>query len=148
MTLHRVQFVLSNRLRERLAIQIMYLVAYNFYHNGSPWSLDALVERLDLPAEPVHRVVSILVEYGYLVEVTGGDPPVYLPAHAIETMRLSDMLANVRQAGESRFLNNQQLKPISIADQVILELEGVCRETMGGRTLKDLVVAADGKCSD
>jgi hypothetical protein len=136
--------VLSNRLRERLAIQIMFLVACDFYRNRPPWSLDALVERLDLPGEPVHRVVSILVDYGYLVEVAGEDPPVYLPAHAIETMRLSDMLANVRQAGESRYLNNQQLKPISIADQVILELEDVCRETMGGRTLKDLVVAGDG----
>ena len=145
MTLHREQLVLSNRLRERLAIQVMYLVAVEFYHDRRPWSLDALVDRLDLPRDSVHRIVSILVEYGYLAEVAGEDPPVYLPAQAIEAMRLTDMLADVRQAGENRFLNSQQLKPIQVADQLILELESAWRETTGDRTLKDLVLAGNGK---
>lgn len=145
MTLHREQFVLSNRLRERLAIQIMYLVAREFYHKSPPWSLDALVERLDLPRESVHRVVSMLVEYGYLAEVAGNDPPVYLPARAVETMRLTDMLADVRQAGENRFLNSQQLKPIQVTDQVILELETASRETTGDKTFRDLVLAGNGE---
>ncbi|MDX1410255.1 MAG: YihY/virulence factor BrkB family protein, partial [Saprospiraceae bacterium] len=68
MTLHRVRFVLSNRVRERLALQIMYLTGYSFYHGGQPWNLDALVERLGLPGEPVHRVIEILVNAGYLIE--------------------------------------------------------------------------------
>jgi membrane protein len=145
MTLHREQLVLSNRLRERLAVQIMYLVACDFYHNRSPWSLDALVEKLDLPRESVQRVISILVEYGYLREISWEDPPVYLPEHAIENMRLADMLADVRRAGENRYLNSQQLKPIQVADRVLLELEAVCRETTGNRTLKDLVLAGNGQ---
>jgi membrane protein len=145
MTLHREQLVLSNRLQERLAIQIMYLISRNFYDDRTPWSLGALVEELDLPRESVQRVVSILVDNGYLAEVAGEDPPVYLPAHSIETMRLADMLANVRRAGENRFLNSQQLKPIHAADRVILELETVFRETTGDRTIKDLVLAGNGE---
>jgi membrane protein len=145
MTLHREQLVLSNRLRERLAIQIMYLLACGFYHGRSPWSLEALVEKLDLPRESVRRVVSILLEYGYLTEVAGEDTPVYLPAHAIDDTRLIDMLADVRRAGENRFLNNQQLKPIPIADRVLLEFEAVCREKTGNRTIKDLVLAGEGE---
>jgi len=145
MTLHREQLVLSNRLRERLAIQIMYLVACEFYRDRSPWNLDTLVEKLDLPRESVQRVVSILLEYGYLTEVAGEGPPVYLSAHAIDATRLADMLADVRRAGENRFLNNQQLKPIRIADQVLLELEAVCREKTGNRTIKDLVLAGEGE---
>jgi membrane protein len=144
MTLHREQLVLSNRLRERLAIQIMYLVACESYHERSPWSLDALVEKLDLPRESVQRILLILLEYDYLAEVAGEDPPVYLPAHAIDTTRLADMLDDVRRAGENRFLNNKQLKPIPIADRVLLELDAVCREKTGNRTLKDLVLAGEG----
>jgi DNA-binding IclR family transcriptional regulator len=132
-------------LQERLAIQSMHLVARDFYHNRPPWSLDALVDRLDLPRESVQRVVSTLVHYGYLAEIAGEDPPVYLPAHAIEAMHLADMLSDIRRAGETRFLNNQQLKPIEVADQVIQEFEAVCRKTTGGRTLKDLVLAANGE---
>ena len=145
MTLYRERLVLSNRLRERLAIQVMYLVARDFFHDRPPWSLDALVERLDLPRESVQLVISILVEYGYLARVAGADPPVYLPARAIEAMRLADMLADVRRAGENRFLNSQQLKPIQVADQVILERETVCRETTGDRTLKDIVLDGNGE---
>ena len=145
MILHREQLVLSNRLRERLAIQLMYLVSSNFYHDRTAWSLDALVEKLDLPRESVQRVVSVLVDYGYLAVVAGEDPPVYLPAHAIEIMRLADMLADVRQAGENRFLNNQQLKPIQAADRVIQELDTAFRETTGDRTVRDLVLAGNGE---
>jgi membrane protein len=145
MTLHREQLVLSNRLRERLAVQIMYLIARDFYHHRPAWSLDALVEELDLPRESVQRVVSILVEYGYLTEIAGDDSPGYLPEHAIETMRLADMLADVRRAGENRFLNSQQIKPIQVADRVLLEREAVCREMTGDRTIKDLVLAGNGE---
>jgi membrane protein len=145
MTLDRPRFTLSNRLLERLAFQIMYLVVCNFYHNKAPWSLNGLVERLDLPAEPVHRVVSILVEHGYLAEVAGKDQPVYLPAHAIETILLADLLAVVRRDGENPYLNIQQLKPIRVVDQLILELEGVTREAVGGRTIRDLLAPESGE---
>jgi membrane protein len=145
MTLHRARFVLSNRLRERLAIQVMYLVGCAFFYNKPPWNLDRLVERLDLPAEPVHGVISILLGKGYLVEVTGEGAPVYLPAHALETIPLVDVLDDVRRAGENRFLNSQQLRPVEVVDEVVLELEGVCRNTMAGRTLKDLVARENGE---
>ena len=145
MTLHREQLVLSNRLRERLAMQIMYLIARDFCRDRSLWCLDALVEELDLPRESVQRVVSILVEFGYLMEIAGENSSVYLPARAVETMRLADMLADVRRAGENRFLNYQKLKPIQVADRVLLELEAVCRETTGDRTVKDLMLAGNGE---
>jgi len=145
MTLSRERLVLSNRLRERLAVQIMYLVARSFHHDRPPWSVDALVERLDLPRESVQRVVDILLEYGYLAEVAGEDPPVYLPAHALDAMRLVDLLADVRRASENRFLNNQQLKPIQAADRVILDIETAYQETTGGSTIKDLVLAGNGE---
>jgi hypothetical protein len=60
-------------------------------------------------------------------------------------MRLTDMLADVRQAGENRFLNSQQLKPIQVTDQVILELETASRETTGDKTFRDLVLASSGE---
>ena len=144
MTLHREQLVLSNRLRERLAIQIMYLVACNSCSDRSPLSLDRLVEKLDLPGGPVRRVLSILVKYGYLAEIADREPPVYRPAQLIGAMRLTDILADVRRAGENRFLNSQQFRPIPVVDQVILEHEALCREATGDRTIKDLVLAGNG----
>ncbi len=141
MTLHRVRFALSNRLREQLALQVMYLVGYNHYFNRPPWNFDALVERLDLPGEPVHRAIDVLIDAGYLIEVGGEDPPVYLPVHDIGTMHIADLLADIRKAGESRFLNVEQLEAIEAVDRVMSDIGDVCRDTLGTRTLKDLVLS-------
>ena len=143
MTLHRVEFVLSNRLRERLALQMMYLVGYSHYHNKPPWSLDDFAARLELPSEPVHRILTIMVDAGYLVEVTGEDPSVYLPVHDISTLRLADMLARVRAAGEDRFLNDEQLPEIDEVDRLVADIHDSYLNVLGERTLKDLVTAED-----
>lgn len=139
MTLHRVKFVLSSRLRERLSLQVMYLVGYNHYYNLPPWNLDDLITRLDLPEEPVHRVIAILVKSGYLVETGNEESPVYLPVHDIGTLRLAAMLISVREAGEDRFLNDGQLPAIESVDLLTAELNDACQGALGNRTLKDLV---------
>ncbi len=141
MTLRRVEFILSNRLRERLALQIMFLIGYNHYHDKPPWNLDELTARLELPGEPVHRVLGFLSGSGYLVEIDSQDPPVYLPVHDIGTIRIADLLTSVRAAGEDRFLNDAQLPGILAVDSLIVELNTACREVAGERTLKDLVTA-------
>lgn len=148
MTLHRVKFIMSNRLREQLALQIMYLVGYNYYHNTPPWSIEDFVARLDIPGQPVHRVVSTLVDAGYLIEVTGDNGSTYLPMHDIDTMRLADLLATVRKSGESRFLHVRQL-PVNVpVDALVAELDGVCQRALGNRTLKDLVLTGDSTEQD
>jgi membrane protein len=144
MTLHRVRFVISNRLRERLALQLMYLIGYNHYHNLPPWDVDGLVARLDMPGQPVQRVLAALVEAGYLVEVPGEETPVYLPLHDIETMRLAQLLAAVRQSGESRFLNVRQLPGIAPVDGLVARLDEMTGRILEERTLKDLVAGAQG----
>jgi len=143
MTLHRVSFSLSNRLREYLALQIMYLVGCNHYFNKPPWNLDALVERLDLPGEPVHRAIAVLVDSGYLVEISGEDPPVYLPVHDIGTMNLADLLTDTRQSGENRFLNVEQLESSEAVTGVMSDIGKVYQDTLGARTLRDLVLAPE-----
>jgi len=148
MTLHRVRFVLSNRVRERLALQIMYLAGYNFYHGVQPWNLDALVERLGLPGEPVHRVIEILVNAGYLIEITSEEPPVYLPVHDIETMQLADLLTAVRKAGEDRFLNDAQLQSLDAVDLLMSQVDAGYRDVAGRRTVKDLVLEVGDRVSE
>lgn len=141
MTLKKVSFVLSNRLRERLSLELMYLVGYNHYHNMKPWSLDEFVEHLGLPDEPVHRVIDILVDGGFLIEISNDDPSIYLPVHDIETIYLQELLDIVRMAGESPFLNEGQIKtgePVCrLMDQLGKGFSNVTR----GQTLKDLVQA-------
>ena len=143
MTLHREPVVLSNRMREQLALQIMYLVGYHHFHGKPAWDLDRFAEYLDLPGEPVHRVISILVDAGYLIEVINEDTPVYLPLHDIETIRLVDVMTDIRSARESRIVCTQKLTPVKAVDQVMSELEASRQSTLGDRTFRGLVEAVD-----
>jgi membrane protein len=145
MTLHRVDFVLSNRLREQLALQVMYLVGYNHMHDRAPWQLDQLIDYLDLPDEPVSRMVAVLVNANYLVEIDDGTGIAYLPVHDIGTVRLADVLSAVREAGESRFLSIDQLTPVKAVDGLMSEMIAATGAVLGERTLRDLVLTVDGE---
>ena len=139
MTRTRVKFVLSNRLREMMALQIMYLVGYNHNRSLPPWNLDQFVEFLGLPGEPIHRMIKVLVDAGYLIEIINDDTPVYLPLHAIETMRLADIIRAVRRSSESRILSRSQLVSVAAVDAVMDEIEAAGGKVLGERTVKDLV---------
>ena len=143
MTLHRERLTLSNRMRERIALQIMYLVGYNYFHNRQPWSIDQLVEYMDLPGEPVHRIIRFLVEQGYLVEIIDADAPVYLPMHDLEKIRLVDVLSDIRAAGENRILCIKQLVSSRTVDEIITEVDESYLAVLGEKTLKSLVLDSD-----
>ena len=144
MTMNRVRFILSSRLREQLALQLMYLVAYNHHHDRPPWNLDQFAEYLNIPGEPVHRMVRVLVDAGYLIEISDDDPPIYLPLHDIDTTRLVDLLNDIRVAGESRFLSLKQLTPVQPVEQLMSGLQVSSETALGERTLKSLVLEVDG----
>ena len=143
MTLHRDPVVLSNRMREQLALQIMYLVGYNHFHDRPAWSLDRFIEYLDLPGESVHRVIRVLVDAGYLVEITSDDALVYLPLHDVETIRLMDVITDVRTAGENRVVSAQHLKSLKAIDAVMAEMDSARNSALGERSLRSLVQTVD-----
>ena len=143
MSLERVSLVLSNRLRERIALQIMYLVGYNHLHGKPPWNLDQLVDHLELPGEPVHRMILVLVDAGYLVEIINDNVPEYLPVHDVDTIRLVDLLAVIRTAQETRLLNLKLLAPVKAVDNLMAEINESSQAALGERTLRDLVLSTD-----
>jgi membrane protein len=143
MTLHRESIVLSNRLREQLSLQLMYLIGYNYFHDKLAWSFDRLVDYLDLPGEPVHRTLSTLVAAGYLIEIDNEGVQAYLPLRDLEQISLSDLLADVRSSCESRLLSLQQLTTVKAVGQIMTELNAAQQAALGERTLRGMVQAVD-----
>jgi membrane protein len=134
-----VRFDLSNRLRERLALQLMFMVADHHLNGREPWTLDAFAQHLGLPMQPVNQVLRLMMDTGFVAE-TNEEPPAYLPRRDIETIALADLLDVVRSAGESRLLT---VKSLPHQDQVEDAMESVRRavqQQLGARTLRDLVV--------
>jgi membrane protein len=138
MTREPVQLRLSNRLRERLALQIMFMVADHHVHNRAPWTSDALVHHLGLPMQPIHHVLQLMVRSGFLAE-TSDEPPAYLPRRDVETISLSELYEVVRSAGENRFLSLKEFPYQQQVDRAMAALQSAVRSELGEQTLKDLV---------
>jgi membrane protein len=145
MTLQPVQFVLSNRMRERLALQIMYLVAYHHYHDQPAWSREQLCVSLGIPEEPVNRMLQILVDAGYLGEMQQGERTTYLPLHAADTTTLSGLLAAIRNTGEDDTFGVHQLALAGVVEQLAQTVDDALLDSLGERTLGDLVAHGAAK---
>lgn len=137
LTRTRVRLTLSNRLKERLALVMMYLIADHHHRNTQPWTLQTLAVHLDLPVTPVESMVTTLINTGYLVE-TNTEPPALVPARDIATIRIMDLLEAVRGADEERFLRSDHLAMAPV-DALVLRLRGAREQTLGEMTLRDLL---------
>jgi len=143
----REQFRLSDRLKERVGLLVMYRVTEAFEQGTRSWTLERLVQALGLPGDALERLLQDLEAAGYLVE-SSDDPPAYLPGRDPGRIELAELLRHLRSAEESRHrVNDAQLTHPEV-ERVMEQFEQCLDEAMQGRTLKDLIVlsksAADG----
>lgn len=137
LTRTRVRLSLSNRLKERLALVLMYLIADHHHRNTQPWTLQTLAVHLDLPVMPVESLVATLIDTGYLVE-TNTEPPELIPARDIATVRIIDLLEAVRAADEERFLRGDHLAMAPV-DALMERLHGAHEQALGELTLREIL---------
>lgn len=144
LTRYRVRLTLSNRLKERLALAVMYLVGENHYYNRTPWTSAQLSEYLNVPAEPMSQLLDMLVVQGFLSPtVVSRETVAFLPARDIETIRVEELLERVRQADETRFARPGRVKAVQVVDKVMDELQQVSNARLRGMTVRDLVLNSD-----
>ncbi|MEE8428675.1 MAG: YihY/virulence factor BrkB family protein, partial [Gammaproteobacteria bacterium] len=141
-TLQPVRLHMSNRLKEKMALLVMYLVAYNHHHDLPPWTEETLAERIGAPVGPLQRLLALLTERGFLLS-TADDPPGHVPARDIETILLSDLVASVREAEESDVLAQDQLISITPVNQVVNRLQSAMADALANYDLKSMVQAGE-----
>ncbi|MFA7386043.1 MAG: YihY/virulence factor BrkB family protein [Thiohalobacteraceae bacterium] len=133
-----VRLTLSNRLKERLALALMYLVADHHHRHAPAWNADGLAARLDVPVAPLQRLITALITLGYLTE-TNMEPPNLVPARDISTVGIADLLDDVRAADESRFLQEDRLPAPAPVDEVVERIDQSRAAVLKSLTLRDLL---------
>ncbi|MEO8040170.1 MAG: YihY/virulence factor BrkB family protein, partial [Betaproteobacteria bacterium] len=113
---------LSNRMRERLSLAIMSLIAASHAKGLTAWSTQRLASELHVPSHTVHRVLEAL-EHGGLLEQSRSDPPAFLPARDLAGVSVAALLRTVRSAGEDRYLNPGALAVSEPVERVLARLE-------------------------
>lgn len=140
--LHRFGEHLSGRMRERLALLVMYFVGRSHYHGEAAWTATHLAERVNIPLDMLEPVLAALEARGLLTR-SFDDPPHYLPAKPMDETALSAVIEAVRAAGESGSLGLARLPREAAVTAVSRALEAATAAALNERTLKDLALADD-----
>ncbi len=97
----RIDFHLSGRLREQLALQAMVNIARAYDQRSAlvP-SLENLASYQRVPEAALKRMLDALQHDG-LVQRSAQDPPLYLPGSSLRQIKLADILQSARKAEDN-----------------------------------------------
>ncbi len=128
---------LSNSMRERLSLNIMFTVGQAFRDPGRSVKLNALSEQLRIPSVTVAPIAEKLEAAGFL-KVTEDEE--LQPGRDLAGIRLRDVLTVVRDRGETGS-HHSPLWDKSV-DALGSELDDAVRNTLGDKTLAELLDGA------
>jgi membrane protein len=140
LSLKEQSFTLSHRLKEKLALLIMYLIGYNFYHNKQRWTLNSLVDHLELPHQQIQDCL-IQLEDQQLITETGDKEPAYLPAKSIDTIKIREIIAAVRSGYKDNAPFEKENHSIPEIDEVTHRIDDAIYSALGEENLRDIVIS-------
>jgi len=137
---------LSNRMRERLALSVMSLIARRFLAGEREPSVPEFTQLLGVPVHALDVVLDAL-ERRELVARSGDEPPVYMPARDLSLISVAQVLDTVRSAGEERFLSPEGLPAPPAVDEVLRRIGQAVEASVGDMTIRELAMRADDDCA-
>ncbi len=129
---------LSCRLREKLALAIMQLIASNFHHNKKPWTLKSLSKEISIPEQALTVILSALLT-NKILSSTGDQNEHYLPSQSLENISLNMILNAARTAEETTLFRPDDINAAPQVNQLITTLENTMTDSSKDITLKDLI---------
>ncbi|MDX1444294.1 MAG: YihY/virulence factor BrkB family protein [Gammaproteobacteria bacterium] len=146
-TRHRTRRLLSNQLREALALEIMYRVGRSFHAREPRWDMDRLSEELNVPGDILDTVTSRLEHHGLLLMT---EPPEmgFVPGTDMESLSLDDILAAVRRDDPEQDHDSGRVRISQEVQDLVERLEGAGREALQDRSLRSMVIGRDTREKD
>ncbi len=136
---------LSGRLKEKLALVIMYMVGSSYFYGMPRWTAATLAARLKMPEAVLEQTLVMLLAKGLLAVSPADGAEGYLPSRAIETISLEEVIEASRTFGELPFpdlfniLTEGRFKAV---EETVERMAGAAAGAIRGETVKDLVLAA------
>ncbi len=129
---------LSNRMRERLALSAMHLVAARFLAGERAPTLGEFTRLLGVPGHVLGVVLDALESRQLLLQ-SQDDPPLFLPARDLSLITVMQVLETVRSAGEARFLSPGAMPAPPQVEQLLDRARSAVDSAVGKLSLRELV---------
>jgi membrane protein len=133
------RIIYNERHLQRLAILLMYLIGYNYFHNKPRWTLPALIERLRIPKSVTQDTLESLEKSGLLLRVEHDNT--FVPARDIATITLSEIVRSVRDEFQGAYLPLKDFTAIPGIEKIMGDMENVVDITLSKETVKGLVAS-------
>ena len=128
---------LSIRVKEKLALLVLYFISLHYRQGLPPWTIEKLSSHFNVATEAVEYVVLELERTGVLLR-NNDDPPCFVPARALEIIKIIDVLNLIRTAGEEEGIEIYHLPANAKVDALIVQIDSVIDSTVENRTFSDL----------
>jgi membrane protein len=134
----RSQRLLSNEMKERLALLVMTKIAERYYRKKPAYTAKVLASQLKTPCDILCRILDAL-ERKKILKQSNDKIPVYLPAKPLDEMTLSDVFGAIRQANEDKHLNSKKLPHHPEVARIFNALDQCTSQVLSHETIKSLV---------
>jgi membrane protein len=131
---------LSNSMRERLALNVMYLIGIAFREGKNGETVRSLAAQMKMPSVTLRPIIDGL-EAEHLLTLTETEE--LLPGREMSRMRLVDILAVVREHGETGSYRDPKWEKAILG--LGNKLDASIAKTVGEQTLADLLDNATTK---
>ncbi len=131
---------LSNTMRERLALNVMYLIGRAFREGKHAETVQSLAEHMKIPSVTLTPIIAGLEEDKLLTTTESED---LVPGRELSRMKLADVLAVVRDHGETG--SYREPKWEKLIDSLGDKLDASIADAVGDRTLADLLDEGDAR---
>ncbi len=140
----RASILLSGRLKERAALQIMSMIGRDYYSGANDWTLERLAKTLSLACETVSPVLEALEQSGLLTR-TADQPARYVPARPLDETPLSAVIQGVRRAEEQRTFGHVIVCPDPAIEALGERIDRALDGALARQTLKDLALGEEAR---
>jgi membrane protein len=132
----------TGRLRERLALSVMYLVGRSFANGERRWTVNHLSTELGVPSGALGPIVDTLERCGLLAST---EDEAFVPGRDPDRIGLDEILNAVRDGRAGRAAMLRRARTVPAADDACEVVEQAIRERLGGRSLKDFVEVREAR---
>lgn len=138
-TLERYSTNVSNRQREMIALNIMFLVGKAFYYKKSPLTIDCLVKQMCIGNELTEYIIGRMLKAKLLIE-TSGPSEAYVPYGDLEQLLISDIVSSVRDINNNNQIDSNAHHIDPVISTLQYEIDQSIMNKLSGLTIKDIIV--------
>ncbi|MCW8831107.1 MAG: YihY/virulence factor BrkB family protein [Gammaproteobacteria bacterium] len=131
---------LSSRMKEKIALLIMYSIGKHFHENKTPWTSSELSDALNISNETTSHVLHALENSKLICRHQDRDTS-YLPCQSLENIYITHILNSIRHDSESKYSNFDSIYSNNAVNNLTRRIDASVDTSLNQLSLRDLITS-------